>query len=1046
MLKRFAIVFLAVAAVAFLAVDLLLVWVATGPRQAPWLTPHIEAAFAAPDGSYTVDIGDTWLAWGSFRHPIDVRLRDVQVLTRDKAVFSSFPEISIGIVMLALPLGQVLPTTITIDKPAINLTQNEDKSISFGFGKYESIVAPVADQTLMPEVKATPVPKPEATLSIAAALAPLLSPPKSGPLRALHRITISHASVGIGSAAKGMFFELADSRIEAERDGDSIALSLDGTMLYGEQSSKIAAEFIFGGGDPAVEGTVEFASLIPGALGTLFADNPALRIFNAPLSGKTTLSMDGAGNLKRLLFDVSSGPGYLTSSWLSDSLPVNSSHIAGQIGNDLKDIQIDALSVTMGKTELTGSGVVNLSEDDAAVHAKLTLRNAAAADVKLLWPPALAPESRAWVIENITHGIVPEAQGRINIRPGDLKKPVLPREAVDVSIGLENATIRYLPEHPPVTKTKGMVYIDGVSLKASIAASEFLQSTKMSGGKVEIDDLNADNPYIKVSFDAATTARDAAEFLKLPRLERTRPLSLHAESAQGEATLHAAMGFHFYAPPGKDGKPGEPDLDYEVAANIKDFAAPGFLSKFDIKGAGGALTVDNRHAQFKGSGNVNGASASQADVTYTFEPEQGIDTIIDVAARAPVESLPKFGYPALTFAKGTLGVKASLKQGPQVEEASAVIDLADVAIDAPALGWKKPDKEAAALDLKAEKKDGTTRITSFRLSGKGVEASGSATLSKDFSSIAQIALGKTKIGETDLERFDYANANNSVRLEAFGKALDLSGWFDSDEENNEFSFEHFPAVQFKANIEKLDLSKSGSIRSFKGEMACDAKRCQSANVTGLAGDGKEFTFRILKNPKGKRQFSLHAADAGMFLKAFGISEPDVEGGTLSISGNYDELPAGSILRGKMVISDYTVKKAPVLAKILSLASLTGIVDLLQGGGISFSKLNAPFTLQNDIVKFEKAKAYGGSIGITADGTLQFPQRVMDISGTVVPAYVLNNMLGKVPLIGPILTGGGGGVFAFDYRVKGTEKNSDVSVNPLSILTPGFLRNLFSGGD
>jgi hypothetical protein len=76
-----------------------------------------------------------------------------------------------------------------------------------------------------------------------------------------------------------------------------------------------------------------------------------------------------------------------------------------------------------------------------------------------------------------------------------------------------------------------------------------------------------------------------------------------------------------------------------------------------------------------------------------------------------------------------------------------------------------------------------------------------------------------------------------------------------------------------------------------------------------------------------------------------------------------------------------------------------------------------------------------------------PAVLLNLEGTVVPAYALNTAVSKVPLVGAMLTGGEGqGVFAANYSVKGTDNNPDVSVNPLSMLTPGFLRGLFDALD
>ena len=72
---------------------------------------------------------------------------------------------------------------------------------------------------------------------------------------------------------------------------------------------------------------------------------------------------------------------------------------------------------------------------------------------------------------------------------------------------------------------------------------------------------------------------------------------------------------------------------------------------------------------------------------------------------------------------------------------------------------------------------------------------------------------------------------------------------------------------------------------------------------------------------------------------------------------------------------------------------------------------------------------------------------MDLQGTIVPMSEINTFLSNIPLIGDLLTGGsGGGIIAATYTMKGNSKEPSVLINPLSVLTPGFLRTiLFEGG-
>jgi hypothetical protein len=92
------------------------------------------------------------------------------------------------------------------------------------------------------------------------------------------------------------------------------------------------------------------------------------------------------------------------------------------------------------------------------------------------------------------------------------------------------------------------------------------------------------------------------------------------------------------------------------------------------------------------------------------------------------------------------------------------------------------------------------------------------------------------------------------------------------------------------------------------------------------------------------------------------------------------------------------------------------------------------------------RASGLSVGFTLDGTIDLSDdsQPVDFSGTIIPAYAINSALGHIPLLGEILTGGKGeGMFAATYRVVGPVDDTRVSVNPLAVLAPGILRQLFS---
>ena len=76
------------------------------------------------------------------------------------------------------------------------------------------------------------------------------------------------------------------------------------------------------------------------------------------------------------------------------------------------------------------------------------------------------------------------------------------------------------------------------------------------------------------------------------------------------------------------------------------------------------------------------------------------------------------------------------------------------------------------------------------------------------------------------------------------------------------------------------------------------------------------------------------------------------------------------------------------------------------------------------------------MGISMDGLYDMQNRRLDMQGVVSPFYVVNGLFGA--LFAPRREG----LFGFSYRLTGSPEDSDVSVNPLSILTPGIFREIF----
>jgi len=1008
----------------------LLIWVVTGPRSLDNLAPYIESAFQSQDAEFSVKIGHIVLRWAGWKRPVDIRMQNVAVLTREGMVFSTFPEIAVDVDVFSLALGRVRPTSLTIEQPIISLLQNEDRSVSFGV-KSRADTQP-ADSTAAPQ---------QSLLPFAALVDVMLGNDKSSPLHKLRSLRIEGADISLGSIKKGVLLETKNTQITIRRNRRGQVEGMAAAqMRYGEHETPITAQVQLSRDDEIVTGDLVFSHLQPEMLANLLNDESAIKAIMFPLSGELDFVADKSGVLQKLTFAIEGGKGLLRSPELDGDIPVTSITAQGEVSNNVQDIAISKLEADLDGMLLKASGSVKLLPDrDAAIIATVGITNVPGDKVRLFWPPGLSPQSREWITTNIYKGKVLDAVARVNIAPGDLAKPVLPRETVSASLKLEDATIRYLPEHPELTHVNGTVSMDAITLKADIHSAQFLKDVKISGAQLVLEDLNQDNPYITVEGGAQAPATDVLHILALPRIQKAERLNLKDAGITGSVKARVALGFYFYAT-GRDD-----DITYNIKADATDIAQDAVLKKFDIKALTGGFTIDPSMVTFEGQGNVNGAELSRLQLKYMFSPdEKGFDTFIQGAGRVGVADLPRFGLTLPPSVKGMLDVTGSIQQSADNDVYDVQLNLLDASINEPDYLLIKPEKQPAKMEIQVKNQAGKYSIPSINLTGDGgLALKGSAALLPDLSGIAQISLEKFAIGKTALDTVFYERFEKGNRLSLIGSTLDLTQWM-KDGEGEGFSFEHFPPGEYSVNIAKIILGEGKDLNHVKAGIKCDATRCPSANIVGNVGaQNKAFDFNIAQPARGgKRELSVHAGDAGALIRTLGLFE-GMDGGELAITGTYDDSAPKSLLTAKLEINQHTIKDAPILAKILSLASLTGFFDTLQGNGIAFKRLSIPFTLQNDVITITGGKTYGSAMGMTADGTITMPQAQMDISGTVVPSYSVNTVLGKVPLIGDWLMGGEGqGVFAARYAIRGTEEKNDVSVNPLSILTPGFLRGLF----
>jgi hypothetical protein len=243
-------------------------------------------------------------------------------------------------------------------------------------------------------------------------------------------------------------------------------------------------------------------------------------------------------------------------------------------------------------------------------------------------------------------------------------------------------------------------------------------------------------------------------------------------------------------------------------------------------------------------------------------------------------------------------------------------------------------------------------------------------------------------------------------------------------------------INISLNFSDVYFDNEYIVKNLNGKLRIIDNKVDHANISALFDDNKNFKFTV-NNKDGEKITTLYSSKAKPFVKKYEF----IKGFEDSSEGYLDFYSSkkNGISNSKLIIDNFKVKEIPALAKILSLASLQGIADLLTGEGIRFTDFEMNFTNKGKLMKIDELYAIGPAISILIEGYIE-EDNLISLKGTLVPATTINRSIASIPLIGDLLVGKkvGEGVFGVSFKVKGPPKKLETTVNPIKTLTPRFI--------
>ncbi len=237
----------------------------------------------------------------------------------------------------------------------------------------------------------------------------------------------------------------------------------------------------------------------------------------------------------------------------------------------------------------------------------------------------------------------------------------------------------------------------------------------------------------------------------------------------------------------------------------------------------------------------------------------------------------------------------------------------------------------------------------------------------------------------------------------------------------------------KIDLKEVYLHDNHIVYDLRGNLKFINYKLANANITSQFNENEKVNFTVISDDNQKVT-TLFSDQAKPFVQKFNFIK-GFDNGSL----DFYSIKSKDISNSKIKIYDFNLKKLPALTKILTLASLQGIADLLSGEGIGFSEFEMNFENKDKLMTIDEIYAIGPAISILMEGYVE-KNRLVSLRGTLVPATTINKAIGSIPVIGDILVGKktGEGVFGVSFKIKGPPKRLETSVNPIKTLTPRFI--------
>ena len=712
------------------------------------------------------------------------------------------------------------------------------------------------------------------------------------------------------------------------------------------------------------------------------------------------------------------------------ALIINRIAIGLRFDTDKRRVLLTQADFSNGDIGVAGTGSIDYSAEP-----RLTLGFAgtpmSASALKRMWPTLIVPEVREWVIDRVERGSVQRIEVGVNspVRNLSRRGPPIPDDGLNVNIVASGVALRPVDDLPVVRDADLKAHVTGrtamVTIGQGVADTPVGRKLNISDFVFEVPDMAPKPSPARVKFRIEGPVPAAAELLASDKLSEFSATLVDPNASKGTVSALVTLGL----PIKRDIT--RADTTYSVTADLGGFAADRVVMNQKLEASTLKVVANNQGYQVKGDVKINGQPAS---LDYR-KPNEG-DADIKLLATLDEASRARLGFDFGPAVSGAIPVKLIGRIGGDTR-VGVDADLTALKLDNILPGWVKSSGKSGRATFNVVQKPQSTRLEDIVIEGGGVSIKGSLEVDQNGELMnANFPTYSPSEGDKTSLRAD-RGADGVLKVTMRGDVFDGRGFLKSAISGKETD------AKSKAKTADLDVDvKLGAVAGYFGEAlrSVDAKisrrngAIRSLAFSGKLGRDTPLTAELRGRAQGHEVIYLETNDAGAFLR-FTDTYSKVVGGQLQLAMDPPAAEPGA-REGLLNVRDFSVKGEGALDRLAAGGS-TGVQN-----GIAFSRVRAEFTRQNGQLTIREGVLKGPAIGGTIEGSIDYPGNQVRMSGTFVPMYALNNVLGQIPVVGLFFGGSNEGVFGVTYEVVGTPDKPTLRVNPLSAIFPGVSRKIW----